>query len=223
MHEVIIDGIRYRPAAKAIDPQNFPKLQPPFVRDTTREGRGCLTPGIVPGYEWVFEDPDVIASEKLDGTGVSIVVQDGTITSVWNRTNPIPWSVMANSEFARGIRKAHEKGYFSLDQDRQIYGELMGPGPNIPSNFLNLPEPRWFPFEWIREHYTYRSFHEYPKTYDGWREWFRDGLTSLASPMFGAGKRPPEGIVFYRPSTGEMAKLRRDMWDWWHGKKHKAA
>ena len=37
---------------------------------------------ITKGYEWVFEDPTVHAVEKLHGTDVSIIIENGTITSM---------------------------------------------------------------------------------------------------------------------------------------------
>ena len=54
-----------------------------------RQNKYVVTPKIDPDYIWVFEDDSVRAIEKLDGTNVSIVVQGGRITSVWNRENPV--------------------------------------------------------------------------------------------------------------------------------------
>jgi hypothetical protein len=31
----------------------------------------------------------------------------------------------------------------------------------------------------------------------------------------------PEGVVFFQPSTGKMAKLRRDQFSWFKGPRHK--
>jgi len=34
-------------------------------------------------------------------------------------------------------------------------------------------------------------------------------------------EKQPEGIVFHNKFTGEMCKLRVDMFEWYKGKKHK--
>ncbi len=211
--KVQIDGVDYAPISNKVDPVNFPKLQSPFVRADNEDGKYCVKPEVTEGFEWVFEDPEVIASEKIDGTGVSIVIEGGQITSVWNRTQPIPWDVLSAHRIVQGIRNAHTKGYFNLSQDGQFFGELMA--PKVQGNFLELEEPRWFPFELLRRKFSFRTYHEHPKTFENISDWFKDFLPSRVAGKFNLEKKP-EGIVFYQPSTGNMAKLRRDMFDWYH-------
>jgi len=84
---------------------NFPKIECPFVRrdfpinvdDWKKHGKQLqlrepkvylATPEITPGYEWVFED-DTIAVEKLNGTNVKLLTEDGRLISLYNRKNPI--------------------------------------------------------------------------------------------------------------------------------------
>ena len=58
---------------------DMPKLQSPFIRKTIN-GNYVVTPEIDPEYQWVFDEPAVKAIEKLDGTNVSVIVEDGEIT-----------------------------------------------------------------------------------------------------------------------------------------------
>ena len=55
------------------------------------DGNYIVTDEIEEGYAWVFEDDSVMAIEKLDGTNVSIVIEEGTVTQVYNRTERIPF------------------------------------------------------------------------------------------------------------------------------------
>ncbi|MCP4674639.1 MAG: hypothetical protein GY854_03825 [Deltaproteobacteria bacterium] len=70
----------------------FPKLHCPFIRQTFQVNKKhwkehgaklklrkaevyLVVDRINPGYEWVFDDPDTIAVEKLDGTNVKILTE----------------------------------------------------------------------------------------------------------------------------------------------------
>jgi hypothetical protein len=216
--EVLIDGKQYVEAAP-FNAADMPKLESPFVRVTVGKRR-IVTPEVAEGYEWVFTDPDVLATEKLDGTNVSVVIQGGNLVQLWNRTQRKPVGTLDGHNFIVGVRAAHERGRVLSLGDGQHFGELMG--PKVQGNFLGLDAPMWFPFDYLRRKFSYRSYHEHPKTFDGLSSWFKDGLFSLAYSHLHAGDRkPPEGIVFYQPSTGRMAKLRRDMFDWYGGPQHK--
>jgi hypothetical protein len=61
-------------------PINMPKLQSPFVREIVNGVYVCI-PKIDDRYRWVFTE-EVEATEKLDGTNVSIVVKDRKIISI---------------------------------------------------------------------------------------------------------------------------------------------
>jgi hypothetical protein len=91
---------------RMIELSDFPKLHCPFVRrtyevdkdDWRKHGRELqlrkpevylVTPEINPGYEWVFDDADTIAVEKLDGTNVKLLTKNGRLISLYNRKNPI--------------------------------------------------------------------------------------------------------------------------------------
>ena len=96
---------------------DFPKLYCPFLRQTfkvnveqwkkfgakigLREPQAYLVVDrIAPGYEWVFEDPDTFAVEKLNGTNVKILTQGGRLIAVQNRLNVIdPLQIMKGKAF----------------------------------------------------------------------------------------------------------------------------
>ena len=87
---------------------NFPKIECPFIRKTFEINRNdwreygqelelrepqvyLVTNEINPGYEWVFEDKDVIASEKLNGC---LYYSTSVMTSI----GPIPIGKIVNKK-----------------------------------------------------------------------------------------------------------------------------
>ena len=90
-------------------------------------------------------------------------------------------------------------------------------GPKVQRNFLELDRPEWFPFEYLTNKFCYKSWGRYPKDFDTISKWFQNDLFSLMYVKYHGKKVPPEGVVFYQPSTGWMSKLRMSMWDWYKG------
>lgn len=209
--EVLIDGVRYKPMGNIITPVDFPKLLSPFKRDETSNYK--VRNEIEDGYEWVFEDDNVVCTEKINGEGISIVIQDGQLISLWNRNNSVPIGMFVTNYALMGIRNAYMKKRIDLSKDGQVFGELMG--PNIQGNFLQLDEQLWFPFEYLREKFSYKSWGKYLKDFDSISKWFQNDIFSLSLKHYQGSTAQPEGVVFYQPSTGNMAKLRLDMFDWY--------
>ena len=105
-------------AAKMSD---FPKIQCPFVREefdvnvSDWEAHGSRlmlrTPKaylvldqINEGYEWVFEDKETFATEKLDGTNVKLNISEGRLIGLQNRKNIIdPLQIIAGKTFMGNI------------------------------------------------------------------------------------------------------------------------
>lgn len=202
---------------------DFPKIKSPFVRAYKINDWGqeayVVTPDIEPGYEWVFEDPNVIAVEKLDGTNVSVVIRDGRIQSIWNRTSEIPFFNRGKGFIIQGILKAFDRGYLDLP-DGQHFGELIG--PKVNGDKYQLSDHIWVPFNtYCHEHLCYKSWGKYQKDFVTISNWFHQDIFSLYFCRLHKGvKMFPEGVVFYHPD-GRMAKLRRDMFPWCGGKQHK--
>ena len=199
---------------------DMPKLESPFIRDTI-ESRYVVTPRVTPGFEWVFEDQAVLATEKLDGTNVSIVLRDGIIAEVWNRENRIPFINKGHGFIIEGIQYSFDRGYCALS-DGQWFGELIG--PKVQGNPYKLDHHIWIPFAtYARKKLAYHSWGKYPKTFEAISAWFETDLFSLFYMGRNKGEhQPAEGVVFVQPSTGNMAKLRRDMFPWHHGDPHKS-
>lgn len=223
---------------------DFPKLLCPFIRQTfevnpeqwkefghslnLREPRVYLVINrIVPGYEWVFEDSETIAVEKLNGTNVKILTKGGRLLAVQNRLNVIdPLQIIKGKTFImEGIFRAIGKEYVKPDGEQT--GEVIG--PKVQGNPYKLDLHEWYPFEKAISSLAYRSFHEHDRTFDHWSSWFKDGLfsryyTKRASKIGWSDQVMAEGVVFYnfkRKSLGKtwMAKLRRDMFDWYYSDK----
>ena len=220
---------------------NFPKIECPFVRskykvntdDWRKHGKQLqlrmpevylVTPEINPEYEWVFED-DTIAVEKLNGTNVKLLTENGRLTSLYNRKNPIdPLQIIKGKTFIiEGIFRGIQKGYIEIDGEQA--GEVIG--PKLQGNPYNLNNHIWYPFSKAVKHLSYRSFHEHEKNFDNWSSWFKDYLISrfVAKRKSKQGDQykevMAEGVVFYnlkRKEEGKTyrAKLRRDMFDWYY-------
>jgi hypothetical protein len=200
---------------------DMPKLESPFVREANAKGDYVVTQKVAEGYEWVFTDDDVLATEKLDGTNVSILIEDGQIKSIWNRTERIPFFNKGKRRIVEGVYESYARGYTEFLADGQHFGECVGEGIN--GNPYKIKGQLWIPFEtYAREHLAYKSWGKYPKTYETISEWLHNDIFSLFIARHQEGaKQFPEGIVFVKTSTGQMAKLRRDMYDWYDGTRHK--
>ena len=219
---------------------NFPKLYCPFVRKTYKVNRDdwkkygralqlrtpsvyLVTPEITEGYEWVINDPNTFAVEKLDGTNVKLLTENGKLTSLYNRKNPIDplnlFQAKGRVAIIEGIFRAVAKSY--VEKDGEQAGEVIGKGIN--QNIYGLDRCIWYPFEKAIKHLRYKSFHEHDRTFDNWSLWFKDYLWSRFSGKQGK-KVFAEGIVLYnlkRKFEGRVwrAKLRRDMYDWFYSDK----
>lgn len=197
--------------------QDMPKLQSPFIRKMIK-GRYLVTSEIDPEYKWVFDDNDVIATEKLDGTSISIIIEKGQIISVWNRTENIPFFNKGKRHIIEGVLESFCRGYCRLP-DGQHFGEIIG--KKLKNNPYNIDGHIWIPFNtYIRTKLYYKYWGKYPKDFESISKWFQDDIFSLFLRRKGI-KQFPEGIVFVQPSTGKMAKLRRDMFEWYSGVGHK--
>jgi len=218
---------------------NFPKIECPFIRkdfavnknDWKKYGRELqmrkpsvylVIDEINPEYKWVFEDKDVIASEKLDGSNVKLKTENGKLISLMNRKNLIdPLQIMKGKTFIiEGVFRAIQKGYIKPSGIQA--GEVIG--PKLQGNPYNLDNHIWYPFEKAVKHLAYRSFYEHERTFDNWSSWFKDYLVSRFASKRGEKNIMAEGIVFYslrRRAEGKvcMAKLRRDMFDWFYSDK----
>ena len=220
---------------------DFPKIQCPFIRQTFKIDRShwkrhrsrlqlrepevyLAVDRVNPGYEWVFDDPDTIAVEKLDGTNVKILTEKGRLVAVQNRLNVIdPLQVMKGKTFIiEGIFQAIGKGY--VHEEGEQAGEVIG--PKLQGNPYQLAVHEWYPFERSLTGLSYRSFHEHERTFDNWSAWFKDYLISrYYTKRFKKSQAKEtvmaEGVVFYNMKRKEqkkrwMAKLRRDMFDWFY-------
>lgn len=220
---------------------DFPKLHCPFIRQTFKVNAdqwkkhgaplGLRGPEVYlvvnrvnPGYEWVFDDPDTFAVEKLNGTNVKIRTEKGRLVAVQNRLNVIdPLQVIKGKTFIiEAIFMSIGKGL--VREDGEQAGEAIG--PKLQNNPYKLDMHEWYPFDKAIDHLRYKSFHEHERTFDNWSSWFKEGLvsryyTKRASKTGATDKVFAEGIVFYnmkRKAANQswMAKLRRDMFDWYY-------
>ena len=198
----------------------MPKLESPFVREMVGN-RYLVTDKITEGYEWVFEDDSVMAIEKLHGTNVSIVVIEGQVAEVYNRTERIPLINKGKAFITHALLNSKTRGYLEFLGDGQHFGEVIG--PKVNGNPYKLDEPLWIPFEtYCQKHLRYKSWGRYPKDFETISDWFLDDLLPLFYSMRHKGEPGfVEGVVFTHPETGQMAKLRRDMFDWYQGQGHK--
>ncbi|MBF0362212.1 MAG: hypothetical protein HQK49_14445 [Oligoflexia bacterium] len=219
---------------------DFPKIHCPLIRQTFKINQDdwkkvgkkmqlrdpevyLVVNKINPGFEWVFEDADTFAVEKLDGTNVKIKVENGRLIAVQNRKNVIdPLQILKGKTFLmEGIFKAIDKEYVK-DNCEQV-GEILG--PKLQANPYKLLYHEWYPFERAIEVLRYTSFDKHERNFDNWSSWFKDFLRSryymklhkcqLEESVFA------EGVIFYNlkrraENKSWMAKLRRNMFDWYY-------
>lgn len=194
--------------------KNMPKLESPFVRREINN-KYIVTPEINPDYVWVFENPDVKVVEKLDGTNLSLIIEMGKITRIFNRATEIPFFNKGQTHLVMGILESFQRGYVNFT-DGQYFGELIG--IKLQGNPYKLNKHIWIPFEsYAKDHLTYKSWGKYPKDFETISNWFKDDLFSLYHRRLYGTMVKPEGVVFYHPD-GRMAKLRVDMFSWYSGK-----
>ncbi len=220
---------------------DFPKIYCPFIRksftvdieDWKKHGRSLqlrkpdvylVINEINPDYEWVFDDPDTFAVEKLNGTNLKILTVVGRLTAVQNRKNVIdPLQVIkGQSHLLEGIFQSIGKGY--VEKDGEQTGELIG--PKLQGNPYELITHLWYPFEKAIKHLRYNSFDEHERSFENWSSWFKNYLYSRFTTKRGNSKIMAEGIVLYnlkRKEEGKTwrAKLRRDMFPWYYEDKIK--
>jgi hypothetical protein len=220
---------------------DFPKLHCPFIRQTfpvnkdqfKQKGSAYSLRGpevylvinrVNPGFEWVFEDPETIAVEKLNGTNIKLKTEKGRLVALQNRKNVLdPLQIIGGKNFIiEGIFRSIGKGYVKPDGEQA--GECIG--PKLQGNPYKLDFHEWYPFEKAIGDLRYKSFHEHERTFDNWSSWFKDWLHSryfqkIASKKGIDDKVFAEGVVFYNlkrkaENRTYMAKLRRDMFDWFY-------
>ena len=196
----------------------MPKIECPFVRKMIN-GNYVVIDEINSEYNWVFEDESVMAIEKLHGTNVSIVIKEGTVTQVYNKTERIPFINKGKAWIIEGLLNSKSRGYLEFLGDGQFFGELIG--PKVNGNPYMLDEHLWIPFStFAQKHLRYKSWGKYPKDFKTISEWFKNDLLPLYNLMKGHKDGFVEGIVFTHPD-GRLAKLRRDMFDWFKESRHK--
>lgn len=197
--------------------KDMPKIECPFVRKKIN-GAYLVIPEIAEGYEWVFNDDKVLATEKLHGTNVSIIIQDGIITSMFNRTERIPFFNKGKRYITEAVLNSFERRYMEFLPDGQHFGEVIG--EKVNGNTYKIKGHLWIPFEtYCKKHLAYKSWGKYPKTFESISEWFKT-LMPLYVMKHGDKDGFVEGVVFVHPD-GRMAKLRKDMFDWYRGQRHK--
>jgi len=193
-----------------------------------------VTSEVAEGFDWVLKDPETFATEKLDGSNLGLEMEEGRLVHLQNRMNVIdPLQILSGRTFlCEGVFNAAAKKY--VEKTGIQYGECLG--PKLQGNMYELPSHLWYPFDKAKRDLRYTSFSKYEKSFQSWSEWFRLALKSIffcrfhkiqISDMFGNSEVPfAEGIVFYNdsvihsedhPTIPRIAKLRRDMMDWYYG------
>lgn len=205
--------------------KDYPKLESPFVRKEIND-EYVVVDEVNEGYEWVFEDENVKAVEKLHGTNVSVLIEDGHIIGSWNRKNRVPYYSDDGGDqyIIEGIHEALKRGYIDELPDGQHFGELIG--EKFHNNPYDIDGHIWIPFKRLKRTCAYKSWGDYPKTFESISEWFKNNLIPLWYVKFhgmsfdeAMNEGFVEGIVFHHPD-GRKAKLRKDMFGWYEGERH---
>ncbi|MBF8263943.1 MAG: hypothetical protein HW387_1608 [Parachlamydiales bacterium] len=204
---------------------DFPKIKSPFKRIVNERSEYIVIPEIEEEYAWIFEE-NVRAVDKLHGTNICVHFQEGRVIAIDNRTTRVlqePIEILAKdngtrSRFLLGILHSAERGWLDAFTEGPVYGELIG--PEINTNLHEIPYPLFVPFNYLYDKCHWKSWinNKYPKNYDSISTWFKS-LYSLFTERVMKKQVLAEGLVFHHPD-GRMAKLRRDMFDWYDGPRH---
>ena len=209
--------------------KDFPKLESPFSRELINNNF-ILTSKFNSDYKWIFDKEKVIASEKLDGTNVSVIVEKGKVIGIYNRKNKI--EILSNKKdfrFIEGINHSIYKERFRTNKSGQFFGELIG--PSIQKNAYKEEKNIWIPFSYLLEKCSYKFWFKFieeniennkfdeKNIFNKINDIFKD-LWSLYYRRKTGDKIFAEGIVFHNKETGKMCKLRRDMFSWYKGDSH---
>jgi len=156
---------------------DMPKLESPFLRKMI-DGEYIVTSEITSWYEWVFEDNDVIAMEKLDGTNISIEIKDKKPVRVQNRLNKIDFWDKSKAHIIEWIYESFYKWYMDV-ADWIYFWELIW--PKLQSNPYDLDKHIWIPFlTYAKESLAYKSWWKYETSFDSISKWFEwDDIFSL--------------------------------------------
>lgn len=194
----------------------FPKVKSPFERSENNNGDYTADDVVSDGYEWVFENDDVLAVEKLHGTNGAVRVEEtetGLDVEAWTRhgMEPMqiadPYGSYAHQHIVRAVQNSLRRGYIP-EQDGVHYGEIVG--PDFHGNAHELDENLFIPFSWLERNCSYTSWGKYPKTFDSLEDWFSDKLFSLFyANMHGTDLERAsvsndtfvEGVVFVHPNN----------------------
>lgn len=199
---------------------DFPKIKSPFMRKEIN-GKYVVTPQIEPGYEWVFEDEGVLAVDKLHGTNVCCIFDDGRLIAIDNRATRIMERPSIFTELSaiqacmiKGVLSAIERGWIDKKFTGRLYGELVG--PTINENIHCVSTYYFVPFPYLKKKCFWKAWlsNKYPKTFESISGWFKP-LNSIFTKRIRNESARAEGLVFHHPDGKRMAKLRRDMFDWY--------
>jgi hypothetical protein len=209
--------------------KDFPKLDSPFIRDTINN-RYVVTSKINVSFKWIFNKNKVLAIEKLDGTNVSIIVEKGKVIDIYNRKNRI--EILSNKKYFRfidGVNYSLYKELFKTNKSGQFFGELIGPAIN--ENPYDEIRNIWIPFSYLKKNCKFGFWNKFleqeienkdlteKEIFNKISNIFKD-LRSIYYEKNKGKKILAEGMIFYNKETGDMCKLRRDMFDWYKGVSH---
>jgi hypothetical protein len=190
----------------------FDKIESPFAREFDERKEYRVVNRINDGYEWCFGNKDVVVTEKLDGTNSAYILhKDGSVgvfqrdskSKVYRRLGVYE----GNYPFILAAAADHIARY-KPEQESFHAGETIG--VHVNGNPYRLDGYRFMEFKLHGAGHLPRyefGIDRYPPEPDSakWKEW----LLSAKSKLNGLDYL--EGVVFWHKRTGEMAKLRRDM------------
>lgn len=197
-------------------PDQFPKVQSPFVREKNNNGNYVVTNKIKEGFEWVFENPQVVdAVEKLHGTNVGVKIENGEVVDVATRLGNRDMQLVdvyghrKDHYVVRGVQNSLNRDYINTDKyNNWMFGELVG--PKFQGNPYNLDENIFIPFDWLRRKATYRSYGKYSVEYEAISDWLETDIFSIFESLMHGTQYDEakvsngyfvEGIIFVHPDV----------------------
>jgi hypothetical protein len=179
------------------------------------------TKGFKYQYDLSIKDNHNYFADRLlvHNSNVSILLEGGTVTHIFNRTTRVPFINKDKHFIIEGLLNSAKRGYLEFLPDGQHFGELIG--PKVQGNPYNLKEHLWIPFtNYTNKFLTYTSWGKYPKDFKSIESWLKTLMPLYSLHINGDKNGFVEGIIFRHPD-GRRAKLRKDMYSWFSGLRHK--
>ncbi len=211
-----------------------------LVRKHDANGNYIATGEVKDKFKWVFEDPTVICCEHIHGTNINVLLAKTEVGDQWQMLGALTRNStvvgLSSWQITMQIWESMRRGLIS---SANVLGEIwdgIGAIPGVipymgrisDSKINKLNSWPWFiPRKHQLKKMRYSQFGQVTPTVENISDWLREDLKthlpSALAPHIGCGRPKlnsdsyrPSGLLFYQPSTGALARISCDHFDWYY-------